>query len=301
MKADWPAAQCILCLERTALCEEHLIPRVLGGGLTCNFLCRSCNSRLGSEVEAGAKSDPSILLAIRKLYDDVPKLSRRLLEGHPHVTTGKGPRVAGHIQDGAFSVIPHERNDGSLILPTSGAPKAIATTLKRDGYGDAPIKGALETFEKVPKNQRTPIMHGLEVVKWAIEEIELDLSQSKCMNPLLPAKVAYEFLALCAGEAICSADWPLPELRRIFATGIVGDDIILRVERFQVGDPRPFHGICNEENPEYSQVQVRLFGRLAYGVHFPRLYIGGPRYAYTHCLETRDEDLRIIGADPSSR
>ena len=31
MRADWPAAECILCLEKTTLCEEHLIPRVLGG------------------------------------------------------------------------------------------------------------------------------------------------------------------------------------------------------------------------------------------------------------------------------
>lgn len=301
MKADWPAAQCILCLEKSALCEEHLIPRALGGGLTCHFLCRPCNSRLGSNVEASAKSDPSILSAIRKLHDEIPKLSRRLLQGHPHVSTGKGPRVTGHIQDGAFRVIPHERDDGSLILPTTETPRAIAKTLKRSGYGDAPITGALRTFEIMPENQRTPVAQGLDVVKWSIEEIELDLSQSKFMDSMLPAKVAYEFLALCAGEAICSKDWPLPELRRTLATGAVGDDIVMRVERFQAGDPRPFHGICNEENLEYSQVQVRLFGCLAYSVHFPRLYVGGPRYAYTHCLQTSREDLRIIAADPAVR
>ena len=301
MKADWPTAQCILCLEKSALCEEHLIPRMLGGVLTCNFLCRPCNSWLGTEVDASAKSDPSILLAVRELQGEIPKLSRLLLEAHPYVSTGKGPRVTGHIQDGAFHVISHERDDGSLILPTSEAPKAIATTLKRSGFRDAPIKGALETFENMPGNQRTPVAHGLEVIKWSIEGIQLDLSQSKLMDPLLPAKVAYGFLALCAGEAICSDDWPLPELRRALATGILGDDIILRVERFQAGDSRPFHGICNEDNSEYSQIQVRLFGCLAYRVHFPRLYIGGPRYAYTHCLETRHEDLSIISGDPWSR
>ena len=301
MKADWPAAQCILCLEETALCEEHVIPRVLGGALTCNFLCRSCNSRLGSQIEASAKSDPSILLAVRNIQGQIPTLSRRLLDAHPHVSTGKGPRVTGRIQGGGFCVVPHERDDGSLILPTSEAPKAIAKTLKRRGYGDAPIKGALKTFEKMQENQRAPMAHGLDVVKWSIDAIELDLSQSKFMDPLLPANIAYEFLALCAGEAICSEDWPLPELRRTFATGIIRDDTILRVERFHTGDPRPFHGICNEENPEYSQVQIRLFGCLAYCVHFPRLHIGGPRYAYTHGLQTRHEDLRIIGANPSSR
>ena len=298
MKAGWPAAQCILCLEKSALCEEHLIPRMLGGALTCNFLCHPCNSWLGTEVDASAKSDPSILLAVRELQGDIPKLSRRLLEAHPYVSTGKGPRVTGHIRDGAFQVISHQRDDGSLILPTSEAPQAIATTLTRSGYADVPIKGALETFENLAENQQTPVAHGLEVVKWSIEEIQLDLSQSKLMNPLLPAKVAYGFLALCAGEAICSDDWPLPELRRALATGILGDDIILRVERFQAGDSRPFHGICSENNSEYSQIQVQFFGCLAYRVHFPRLYIGGPRYSYTHCLETRHEDLKITSCDP---
>ena len=137
--------------------------------------------------------------------------------------------------------------------------------------------------------------------KWSVEGIELDLSQSKVLDARLPAKVAFEFLALCTGEAICSNDWPLPELRRILATGIGEDDTILRVEHFRAGDPRPFHGICIEENPMNAQVQVRLFGCLAYCVHFPQLYIGGPRYAYTHCLETRHEDVSIIGGEALSR
>lgn len=301
MRADWPAAECILCLEQTALCEEHLIPRVLGGSLTCSFLCRSCNSRFGSEIDAAAKSDPSILVAVGNLHDEIPYLSRRLIESHPHLSTGKGPRVSGSIQEGAFRVRPQGGNDGSLILPTSDARKAIAKILKRDGYDQAPIKHALETFDEMPENRQTPIAPGLEAVKWSVEGIELDLSQSKVLDARLPAKVAFEFLALCTGEAICSNDWPLPELRRILATGIGEDDTILRVEHFRAGDPRPFHGICIEENPMYAQVQVRLFGCLAYCVHFPQLYIGGPRYAYTHCLETRHEDVSIIGGEALSR
>ena len=169
MKADWPAVKCILCLEKTALCEEHLIPRVLGGNLTCSFLCRFCNSRLGSEVEAAAKSDPSILMAVRNLHYEIPHLSRRLIESHPHVSVGAGPRVSGSIQDEAFRVRSHTRDDGSIVLPTAEAHEAIAKILKRDGYGDAPIKRALETLDKAPENRRISIAHGLEAVKWSIE------------------------------------------------------------------------------------------------------------------------------------
>lgn len=297
MRADWPAAQCILCLEEGVLCEEHLIPHALGGAFKCHFLCRRCNSRFGSDVEAAAKSDPSILLAARKLHGDIPKLSQRLIDSHPHVSTGEGPRASGHIRDGAFWVRRQERDDGMLILPTDEVRRAISTILKRDGCGEAPIKRAVETFERMPENRRTSIAHGLDVVKWSVEQIEVDLSQSKLIDPLLPAKIAFEFLALCAGEAICAHDWPLPELRRILKTGTGWDDMILRVERCHAGDARPFHGICNEENSAYSQIQVRLFGCLAYRVHFPRLYIGGPRFAYTHWLHTPKEDLRMISSE----
>ena len=249
-------------------------------------------------MEASAKFDPSILQAIRKLHGDIPKLPQRLIESHPHVTTGEGPRVSGYIHNGAFGVKPQERDDGSLILPTDKAGSAITTILKRADYGEAPIKRAVETFERMPENRQTTVVHGLDVVKWPIEWIELDLSQSTLIEPLLSAKIAFEFLALCAGKAIYADDWPLCDLRRILKTGTGWDDIILRVERLHAGDARPFHGICNEENPEYSRIQIRLFGCLAYCVHFPRLCIGGPRYAYTHRLDTGEEDLRMIGGDP---
>ena len=144
------------------------------------------------------------------------------------------------------------------------------------------------------------IAEGLEVVKWSIEGIQLDLGQSKVIDSRLPAKIAFEFLALCAGGAICSHDGRLQKLRRILAPGSDWDDTTLRVERFDAGEAGPFHGICNEENAEYSQVQVRLFGCLAYRVHFLRLYIEGPQYAYTHWLTTGQEDVRIIGGCSSS-
>lgn len=300
MKIDWPGERCVLCLEKRGLCEEHLIPRALGGILTCRFLCRTCNSRFGGDVEALAKSDPSVLLAVRQLQGHIPELSRRLIEDHPHLATGAGPGSSGYIRDGSFRVSSHVENDGSLILPTDEARKAITTILRRDGLGETPIRRAVETFEGMAENRRTSIALGLDVVKWSVEGIELDLSRSHLIDPLMPAKIAFEFLALCGGEAVCTHDWPLPEVRRILRTGTHWDHRILRVERLHAGDAQPFHGICNEDNSEYSEIQVRLFGCLAYRVHFPQLHVVGRRCAYTHWLSTGKEDVRIIGGDPAS-
>ena len=299
MKMDWPGRRCLLCLEECGLCDEHLIPRALGGILTCRFLCRTCNSRFGSEVEAFAKSDPSVLLAVGQLQGQIPELWRRLIEDQPHSATGAGPGGSGYIRDGRFRISSHGRNDGSLIVPTDDARKAIKTILRRDGFDEAPIKRAVETFERLPENRRTSITPGLDVVKWSVEGIDVDLSQSKLIDPLLPAKIAFEFLALCGGEAVCMHESPLPELRRILMTGTGWDDRILRVERLHAGDARPFHGICNEDNSEYSEIQVRLFGCLAYRVHFPRVHLVGRRCAYTHWLSTGREEVRIVGGDPA--
>ena len=138
MKVHWTGTQCILCLEEGALTDEHLIPQALGGRLSCQFLCRSCNSRFGSQVEAAAKRDPSILLAARKLRDDIPKLSQALVESHPHVSTGKGPRSSGYIRNGAFHIRPQECDDGSLILPTDSAGSAISKILRKEGVSPTP-------------------------------------------------------------------------------------------------------------------------------------------------------------------
>ena len=152
MKSDWPLGRCILCLDESKLSDEHLIPSALGGILNCSFLCRACNSWFGSRVEAFAKSDPSVLLAVRKLRGQVPEKLQRLIENHPVVATGERPRASGHLQEGAFRAKPNELADGSLILPTDQARNAITKTLKRNDYEEGPIDRALKTLGLMPFN-----------------------------------------------------------------------------------------------------------------------------------------------------
>ena len=282
------------------MCEEHLIPRALEGILTCSFLCRVCNSRFGSDVEASARFDPSIQLAVGNLREEIPELAQRLIEGHSHRTTGQGPRVSGYIRDREFRVKSTKLDDGSLIRPTEEAAKAISTMLQREGCGRAIIEDAVAAFEGMPENERISILPGLEVIKWSTEGIEPDLTRSRILDPSLPAKTAFEFLALCVGEAIYADARPLSDLRRILLKREEWDDRIMHVERLFSGKARPFHGICNEENPEYAQMQIRLFGCLAYCAHLPGLRIGGPRHAYTHLLNSGEEALTTIRNDGSS-
>lgn len=293
MKVPWTADQCILCLNNGDLCEEHLIPECLGGNLTCAFLCRECNSKLGHELEANAKFDPSVVIAANHLASSIPALAKSLLDGHPHIGHSQPGPAKGYIKDGEFRVLSQKLVDGSLVQPTYDARSSLIKILRRSGCEEAPILDAIQTFDNAPENKKIEVVPGLEVVKWSIERLELDLSRSRLMDPLIPAKTAYEFLACHIGTAIYDEAQQLAEIRESLTNQLLNSDAI-QVERLSSNKYEPFHGVFFEGNDPYAKVQVRLFGWLVFRVHFRRLSIQGPRFVYTHRLDSKLEDVQII-------
>ncbi len=293
MKVPWPGKCCIICLGAGPLCEEHLIPRALGGRLTSEFLCSSCNSRLGHDLEGAAKSDPSVLLAVQHLSERIPYLAKSIVESHSHIGYSEPGAARGYIQNGEFRVRSQSLDDGSIIQPTDDATKSIATILRKSGYQESPIENAVAALQDAPENKLVEVAPGLEVVKWRLDRVELDLSNAQMMNPLIPAKIAFEFLACHAGTAIYDQVPQLSEVRRALYTMETESDSI-RVDRLSSSKYEPFHGICFEGNDPYARVQIRLFGWLAFRVNFLRLSVGGPRFVYTHRLDTSEERADII-------
>lgn len=275
------------------MCEEHLIPKALGGILTSKFICRSCNSRFGHDLEATAKSDPSILYAAKNLAHQIPELANRLIGGHPHIGQSEAGPVPGYIRNGKFLARSRTMEDGSLSQPTPDARKSIETILRRSGYEDVPILDALNAFDTAPQNQRVEIAQGIEIVNWTIDSISLDLSNTKLMNPLIPAKTAFEFLACHVGTAIYSNEFQLNEVRQALLNPTLETDAI-QVERLSSNKYEPFHGVCFEGNAPHAKVQVRLFGWLAFRIHFLRWSVSGPRFIYTHRLDTGEERIDLI-------
>jgi len=270
-----------------------LIPGALGGSLTSEFLCRSCNSRLGRALEATAKVDPSILLAAKNLASVIPALAKRLIEGHAHIGHSEPGPVPGFIRNGEFRVRARSLEGGSLIQPTDDAQRSIATILRKSGYEEALIQNAMAVIDQAPENQRVKIAPGLEFVKWTVQRIEPDLSKTQLMDPLIPAKTAFEFLACHLGSAIYDDVPQLSEVRQAFLVPAQATDAI-RVERLSSNEYEPFHGICFEGNRPYAQVQVRLFGWLAFRIHFLHLAVGGPRFVYTQRLDTGKEHMGVM-------
>jgi hypothetical protein len=258
-------------------------------------LCKTCNSNLGRVVEKTAKSDPSIRIALENLSRDIPELYSSIIEQQPFYGYSQAGRVPGYFRNGQFLVQPLKMADNSLVQPTENAKKSIKTILERQGCTKSEIESAVSKFDFCPSNRITEIYPGLETAKWDIEKIELNFERTSLMNPLIPLKIAFEFIACHLGESICALEPQLEEIRKVFAKQDTADNECFQVERLNAGEYKPFHGIVLEgNNNSHAQVQVRLFGWLAFRVHFKRLKIHAPRCAYTHFLDTNIEDLRIV-------
>lgn len=291
----WPGPQCIVCLAASDLTVEHLIPEALGGRLTSRLLCRACNSRIGHQAEGQAKADPTIRSLVAKLAPAIPKLAGQFAEGQRYVSRGPGGASSGYVKGGEFFVSSTKLDDGSLIQPTPQATKTLQQLLARDNHAAVDIARALQRFADAPENTRLEIAPTIEVVKWRIDGIQPALD-GPLLNPLVPIKSAYEFLALHLNTAVC-ADAPGLRAIRATLTGSPMDPVHITVDRLQAPEARPFHGLLLEGNHPYATVQVRYFGQLAFRVHFRTLWVDGPRFVYTHDLATNDEHV-ATATDP---
>jgi hypothetical protein len=101
--------------------------------------------------------------------------------------------------------------------------------------------------------------------------------------------MAFEFLACHLGSAIYDSAPAIEAIRESLRSGTLDQSVeieFLRAER-----EVPLHGLLFEGNRPYARVQIRLFGKLAYRVHFKNLAVGGTRFVYTHFLASHEEDI----------
>lgn len=170
--------------------------------------------------------------------------------------------------------------------------------LERDNHDETAIAEALRIFAVAPENTRVALSDTIEIVKWSIEKIQPALD-GPLMNPVVPIKSAYEFLALHLNTAIYEDVPPLAAIRNVLS-GAELDERYLQVERLHAPGAKPFHGLVFEGNSPYAIVQMRLFGQLAFRVHFKTLSVGGPQFVYTHDLVTNSEHVELAANGPDN-
>jgi hypothetical protein len=290
MKPLWQDQRCVVCVQRAPLTEEHLIPEAIGGKLTCDFLCKSCNDKLG-EIEAHLKGDPAVRLAIENLRHCLPRLWQKMVEGQPYVVTSKRGTEKPKFRKGAVRVDASRLDDDSLIQPTEDAANSIRTMLRREGRTEVQIDQAVGNLDAAPEDARVSIADGIDVVKWTVHKVEPALT-GKLLDPLVPLKIAYEYLTLSFGISVLNRR--LDSVRdALVSRGQVPSDC--RVEELRSQKYLPFHGLVVERAQPHTSVLIRLFGFLAYRVHFLTLAHPNQRcVAYTLCLDSGEETLQPV-------
>jgi hypothetical protein len=289
----WPHTRCILCLEGTDLTVEHLIPEALGGRLAVRFLCKPCNSNLGHRIEATVKTDPSIRLAVEHLANELSDFAALFRENQRYLSFSAGGKVPGRIKKGGFRVDSMRQADGSLIQPSLDARKTIAKLIAKISPDPSAVQDALNRFDAAPEDSRVSITDNLEIVKWTVSKLE-PLLDSDLLDDLVPLKIAYEYLACHLGGTIYTEDKQLEVLRTALRSGVIPDSI--RIDHLHGQQYAAFHGLALQQDENHSFVRIRLFGWLAFDVHFLTLRYEGPRFVYTLDLKTHTHGTKRIDA-----
>ncbi len=290
MNVNWPTSRCILCGSGDGITEEHLIPACLGGKLSAKFLCKDCNSRLGHRAESRVREDPLILAEIERLAGERPDLADGLRKGLPYTGHSKQREVPGYIRGGEFIVREKRLDDGSLIVPEDRALDAVKTMSIRDGRG--PLLLTADDLSHLSSGESGEFAPGLRITKWSVDSVKPDPSGPE-IDLVVPAKIAFEFLALHCGDSIYENPAPLKAIRRQLLNGTLSKGNV-HVERLVAQNHRFFHGLIFEGNTPGARVQIRLFGRLAFRIQFHYLAIDCTRFSYTHDLLSGLDDLSAV-------
>lgn len=283
MRVNWPGVKCVACGSAEPLCVEHVLPAVIGGILHARIICRSCNSRIGTEIDAQLQRDDSLRGAVLALADRLPAHRHRMLEGMTAVAVSDGgPPVSGRIRRNQFKVGATQLADGSLVQSNADGLRAIHQILSRRGLDAKHVAEAVARAELAEFGQRVTVAPGLEVINWATQCI-YPVPSGKVADARPFVKIALEFLSLSLGMSVYS------EGVRMVWDSLFDTQALARLAELtllQDAEYAGFHGIAIERNQPNVSIQVRLFGRLAYRVIFPRLAVNGPAYVYTHSLES---------------
>jgi HNH endonuclease len=296
-RIPWKHDRCILCLlpfaSERPRSEEHVIPDSLGGILTCRFLCKPCNDKLGQTFEAQARLAPELRRAVATLGAGLASLAESFEIGTRYRSEFSGETaeqiVGRNGQLGAAKL-----SGGSLIVPEAKTSKSLAGFLRASGASEMDVARATSAWESAQPGAVTDVGYGIAVRKWQDHPSTPTYSEPP-LNALVPLKIAYEFAALLLGGAIYQ---PLPTLEKIREALANADEAFAAdlVGVFHASKPAPFHGIAYQGNRPVAEFQVRLFGNFAYVVPLQGIAINHVPLVYTHFLDSGEDrvDLRQI-------
>lgn len=276
MEWPWSDPRCILCLKDSEqLSRAHLFPEFLGGFLWSRTHCRSCNSLLGTEVEAKAKTDDSFRMAIEHaLSAELPSLSRSFAEGQSYFNRNEhGVIVRSKVKNGDFQIQTTQDEDGSRIQDQKQAREGIKKELERAGHSSQDIDQALARFDEAAPGVLTEVVPGLSVRHGSVERWDLPFD-GEPVGESFPAAIAFHFLALRIGRAIYSDIYD--NYRQAILTTKTSE--LMLVERgLTRGGYAPSFIVGTEQRDPHLVFRVQMFGEFIWRVHWPLMKCGTAR------------------------
>ncbi|SLN51280.1 hypothetical protein ROA7450_02565 [Roseovarius albus] len=284
----WQDKRCIVCLSEESLTVEHIIPKSIGGVLTCRFLCKACNSRFGSGFEATAKLAPELRIAALKHGSVLAELQNNLEVGATYEQSfGNIKRSVKVRKSGGLPT--SSLDDNSLIVPQNEAEGILRSMLNKRGVTECDLGESIDRWKDGPINQIIELSAGIVVRKWQEHPAKPSFSES-AISTLLSLKIAYEFAAIICGSAIYAKEEGLQNVRKILIEQDEEQAANI-VQRYSADRAEAIHGIAFMGNKPSAQFQIRLFGHLAFVVTMPNFGIVTDETVYTLDLKNGDHFL----------
>ncbi len=247
---------------------------------------------MGHRVESDILQDPIIRQILdNRIAHEVPELAEKMRSRLDYIGHGEHGAVSGYVKRGTFTVKEQTLEDGSLVSPPYKSIKHLQTIIAREGRG--PLLLSEIDLSNLPEDEIIEVANGLWIRNCKVDTIQPKL-KGKVIDPVVPVKIAFEYLALHCGDAIYKNSPQLNSIRHQIANTKILTEGDIRVERLVAQNDRLFHGLAFEGNNPGAQVQIRLFGSLGFRVCFHYLSLQCPRVAYTHDLISGTQDCDLL-------
>lgn len=265
MKITYNFTKCIICLKNPPGDQEHIIPQSIGGRLKAHVLCTECNKRFGSELIGNLKSVPEIRLAMEHLKDELPSLYWRFLDKAKFVGDAEdGTKIYASNRKPKKKVLPAKGRNGSIILDTKEAKKALETDLERQDFPEEVIAKYKEEFEQLEEEVPLVLPNKNIFIKKHIPVLRPNLETVK-MDDRLPTLIAFEFLALLVGKEVLKSSFS--PIRSYIDNGKTTEKV--KVEHFCGGNEYDtFHAILVTPIENAMRIDIRLFRWITIAVTF---------------------------------
>ncbi len=295
MDAGWEIDRCVVCLREldpndplTELSRAHVIPASIGGKLYARFLCKRCNSRSGTAIEADLVNDPTVRHLVEQLADQMPELATKLRSGKTLIArTTDGGLVRARAASDEFRIFYTEQPDGSKTADPIDVRRELEGRLCQSDADDDAVAAALARYDAAEEGVPTEI-DGFTITKGSVRSFTLPYDED-AVKPTLPLGIAYLYLACCVDGLIFEDAFE--PMRRVLR-GESDDEGPWHVEWLMTRKPKPWHGLALTQVTPHVVVLVRLFGDYVWKVHFDKVALkSDPSVAYRIDLTTGSELL----------